>query len=88
VLRQFATDNHAVDDGEGSVADGGGMNIKTDEEYEEILLRVWELMNAESGSADEKELELLSAMVEKYEDEHFPIEDQIANKIARMNWND
>ena len=64
------------------------MNIKTEEEYEEILLRVWELMNAESGSADEKELELLSEMVEKYEDEHFPIEDQIANKIARMNWND
>ena len=64
------------------------MNIKTEEEYEEILLRVWELMNAESGSADERELELLSAMVEKYEDEHFPIEDQIANKIARMNWND
>ena len=64
------------------------MNIKTEEEYEEILLRVWELMNAESGSADEKELELLSEVVEKYEDEHFPIEDKIANKIARMNWND
>ena len=64
------------------------MNIKTEEEYEEILLRVWELMNAESGSADERELELLSTMVEKYEDEHFPIVDQIANKIARMNWND
>ena len=64
------------------------MNIKTEEEYEEILLRVWELMNAESGSADEKELELLSEMVEKYEDEHFLIEDKIANKIARMNWND
>ena len=64
------------------------MNIKTEEEYEEILLRVWELMNAESGSADERELDLLSAMVGKYEDEHFPIEDQIANKIARMNWND
>ena len=64
------------------------MNIKTEEEYEEILLRVWELMDAESGSADEKELDLLSAMVEKYEEEHFPIEDQIANKIARMNWND
>ena len=64
------------------------MNIKTEEEYEEILLRVWELMNAESGSADERELDLLSAMLEKYEEEHFLIEDKIANKIARMNWND
>jgi HTH-type transcriptional regulator/antitoxin HigA len=48
--------------------------IKTEEEYAEALARVAALMNAKPGSAREEELELWSLLVERYEEEHFPID--------------
>jgi len=48
--------------------------IKTEEEYEEALARVEALMDAAPGSAQEEELELLALLVEKYEEDHFPID--------------
>jgi HTH-type transcriptional regulator / antitoxin HigA len=47
--------------------------IKTEEEYEEALAVVEQLMDAEPGSDEENELELLSVLIEKYEEEHYPI---------------
>lgn len=47
--------------------------IKTEREYEAMLLRIEVLMDAEPGSPDEDELEVLAMLVEKYEDEHYPI---------------
>lgn len=47
--------------------------IKTAAEYEEALEHVASLMGAMPGSAKESELELWSILVEKYEEEHFPI---------------
>ncbi|MFZ9937377.1 MAG: helix-turn-helix domain-containing protein [Luteolibacter sp.] len=48
--------------------------IKTEEEYLRALGRIETLMDASAGSAKEEELELWSLLVEKYEDEHFPID--------------
>lgn len=48
--------------------------IKTEEEYTEALARVETLMDAKPGSAREEELELWSLLVERYEQEHFPID--------------
>ena len=48
--------------------------IKTEEEYEIMLSRVEELMDVLPESAEEDELELLSMLVEKYEEEHYPID--------------
>lgn len=48
--------------------------LKTPEEHELALARVASLMNAAPGSLEEAELELWSLLVEKYEEEHFPIE--------------
>jgi HTH-type transcriptional regulator / antitoxin HigA len=48
--------------------------IKTEEDYQEALARLELLMDAAPGSPDEKELDLLSFLIEKYEEEHFPIE--------------
>ena len=47
--------------------------IKTRKEYKAGLARVEELMGAESGP-ELDELELLSVLVEMYEDKHWPIE--------------
>ena len=48
--------------------------IKTEDEYAEALARVEMLMNAKPGSSKEEELELWSLLVERYEEEHFPID--------------
>jgi len=43
--------------------------IKTEQEYKNALARIEKLMNIHSGDSREDELELLSLLVEKYEDE-------------------
>jgi len=47
--------------------------IKTDAEYQAALAHVETLMDTAPGSKAETELELWSLLVEKYEEEHFPI---------------
>jgi HTH-type transcriptional regulator/antitoxin HigA len=47
--------------------------IKTKAEHAAALARVERLMDAKPGSPQEAELELWSLLVEKFEDEHFPI---------------
>lgn len=49
------------------------MTIETEDEYESLLARIAELMDAKPDSVEEKELSGLASMVEKYEDEHYPI---------------
>ena len=39
-----------------------------------MLARIETLMDAQPGSAEEDELELLALLVEKYEAEHYPID--------------
>jgi HTH-type transcriptional regulator/antitoxin HigA len=48
--------------------------IKTQADHEAALAHIETLMDAESGTPEEAELELWSLLVEKYEDEHFPVE--------------
>ncbi len=48
--------------------------IKNDREYEAALARIDQLMDAAPGTPDGDELELLTTLVEVYEDKHFPIE--------------
>jgi HTH-type transcriptional regulator / antitoxin HigA len=47
--------------------------IKTEEEYQAALAYLNSLMGAAPGSPEEQELELFSVLIEKYEDENFPI---------------
>ena len=60
--------------------------IKTEKEYEEALARIDALMDADPGSIQEEELELLALLVEKYEEEHFPIDppDPVEAILFRM----
>jgi len=47
--------------------------IKNEEDYDEALSRIEHLMDAKSGTTEMDELELLTALVEMYEERHFPI---------------
>lgn len=47
--------------------------IKTNKEYQLALERLEQIFDAKKGSADADELELLSILIEQYEDKHYPI---------------
>jgi HTH-type transcriptional regulator/antitoxin HigA len=47
--------------------------IKTEEEYQAALAHLESLMDATPDSAEEQELELFSVLIEKFENEHYPI---------------
>lgn len=47
--------------------------IKNKKDYDSALKRIELLMDAKRNSPDFDELEVLSILVEKYEDEHFPV---------------
>ena len=47
--------------------------IKNEKDYDKALSRIEQIMDADSGTAEMDELELLTALVEMYEELHFPI---------------
>ena len=47
--------------------------IKNEEDYEKALSRIEELMDAQSDTPEMDELELMTALVEMYEDRHYSI---------------
>lgn len=47
--------------------------IKSEAEYEKVLARIEEIMDAPQGTPQGEELELLSLLVEKYEETSFPL---------------
>jgi HTH-type transcriptional regulator / antitoxin HigA len=47
--------------------------IKTKKDYEQALERLETVFDAKKGSAEGDELEVLSILIERYEDDHFPI---------------
>ena len=48
--------------------------IKTKKDYEQAMLRLENQFDAKKGTAKGDELEILSFLIEKYEDEKFPID--------------
>ena len=48
--------------------------LKTEEDYEDALERLDQIFDAPENTPDGDEAELLSILIEKYEDEHYPIE--------------
>ncbi|HXL56400.1 MAG TPA: helix-turn-helix domain-containing protein [Chitinophagaceae bacterium] len=47
--------------------------IKTKKDYNQALERLETIFDAKKGSAEGDELEVLSILIDKYEDDHFPI---------------
>ena len=48
--------------------------IKTEEDYNKALKRLEKIFHALADSEEGDEAEILSILIEKYEDEHYPIE--------------
>jgi HTH-type transcriptional regulator/antitoxin HigA len=48
--------------------------IKTQEDYNRVLKRLSEIFHAPVDSKEGDEAEILTILIEKYEDEHFPID--------------
>lgn len=48
--------------------------IKTEKEYEDVLARLELIFDAVPGTDEGDEVESLSILVEKYENEHYPID--------------
>jgi HTH-type transcriptional regulator / antitoxin HigA len=48
--------------------------IKTKKDYEQAMLRLENIFGARKGTTKGDELEILSMLIEKYEDEKFPID--------------
>ncbi len=48
--------------------------IKTEEQYKAYLDRMNEIFHSEEGTPESEELDLLALVLEKYEDEHYPID--------------
>jgi HTH-type transcriptional regulator/antitoxin HigA len=47
--------------------------IRTEEDYESACRRIDEIFQAEPGSKEEEELDILATLVDAYEEEHFPL---------------
>ncbi len=47
--------------------------IKTKKDYNQALERLEQIFDAKKGSSAGDELEVLGILIEKYEDEHFPV---------------
>lgn len=48
--------------------------IKTEEDYKNALKRLEQIFDAQPNTKEGDELEILSILIEKYENEHFPID--------------
>ena len=69
--------------------------IKNDEQYEDILGRIYSLMqmDLQPDTAESDELEILSMLVKKYEDENYPVPkptpiEAIKFRMEQMNISD
>lgn len=47
--------------------------LKTEKDYEQALSRLEEIFHADAESAEGDEAEVLSILIENYEEEHYPI---------------
>ncbi|WP_016776590.1 helix-turn-helix domain-containing protein, partial [Anaerophaga thermohalophila] len=69
--------------------------LKTEQEYNEVCERIYNLINSnknaiEPDSPEGEEMELLSLLVEKYEQEHYPVKapnpiEAIKFRMEQMN---
>ena len=65
--------------------------IKTEQDYNQALERLELIFDAKKGTKEGDELEVLGILIEKYEDDHFPIDlpdpiEAIKFRMEQMNY--
>jgi len=58
--------------------------IKTEEAYEAALLRLDEIFDAEIGSSESDEADLLALMIDDYEKKFYPIKSNDSNEAIKI----
>lgn len=53
--------------------------IKSEKQYKTYLNRMKEIFNSEKGTPEYEELDLLALVLERYEEETFPIKEEFTN---------
>lgn len=66
--------------------------IKTEKDYNQALERLDQIFDAKKGSEEGDELDILGILIEKYEDENFPIDlpdpiEAIQFRMEQLNYN-
>ena len=66
--------------------------IRTEEDYQNALIRIETIFDSKQGSKNGDELEILGVLIEHYENEHFPIGlpspvDAIKFRMEQMGYN-
>lgn len=66
--------------------------IKTEKQYQQALARLEEIFDSRKNSKNADELELLSVLIEKYENEHYTIDfpdpiEAIKFRMEQLNYN-
>ena len=61
--------------------------IKNENDYQNALNRLEEIFDAKMGTKHGDELEILSILIDKYENEHFPIEMPNPIEVIKSEWN-
>ncbi len=49
-------------------------SIETEQDYNQALERLEEIFDSKFGTKEGEELEVLAALIEEYENEHYPID--------------
>ncbi len=62
--------------------------IRTEEDYDAACKRIDEIFQAEPGSPEDDELEILATLVDAYEEKHFPIGMPHPIEAIRIRMND
>ena len=62
--------------------------IRTEDDYDAMLARIYAIFDAEPGTEDGDELDVLFLIVEEYERKHYPIEplDPVSSSSVRWNF--
>jgi HTH-type transcriptional regulator/antitoxin HigA len=58
--------------------------IKTEEEYDLALERIEQIMDAEPGTPEGDELELLALLIEQYEEKNYPLPEASPVEVIRF----
>ena len=58
--------------------------VQTESDYEAALARISELLGAEPYSPEDEELGRISTLVERYEEEHYPMDDPYPHSMPEF----
>ncbi len=60
--------------------------LRTEKDYNQALSRLGEIFHAPVDSKEGDEAEILTILIEKYENKHFPIDAPVPSRLLNLEW--